>query len=63
VKTTTIAEALGLDNSNASITTMIPLEEESKLQPLREEVKRLERVKPPSSATVQEGSDIVVVCS
>ncbi|CEL57786.1 titin [Rhizoctonia solani AG-1 IB] len=60
VKTTTIAEALGLDNSNASITPMIPLEEEPKPQPLREEVKRLERVKPPSSATVQEGSDIVV---
>ncbi|CAE6399517.1 unnamed protein product [Rhizoctonia solani] len=60
VKTTTIAEALGLDNSNASITPIIPLEEESKPQPPWGEAKKLERVKPPSSAAVQEGSEIVM---
>ncbi|ELU41750.1 hypothetical protein AG1IA_04222 [Rhizoctonia solani AG-1 IA] len=59
VKTTTVAEALGLDNSSASITAIIPLEEELKPQLPRAEAKKPQRLnRPPSSITLHEGSEI-----
>ncbi|CAE6457449.1 unnamed protein product [Rhizoctonia solani] len=55
VKTTTIAEALGLDDSSASITPVIPPDEKPKPPP-RSMVEKPERAKPPSSTVVQEST-------
>ncbi|CAE6521239.1 unnamed protein product [Rhizoctonia solani] len=57
VKTTTIAEALGLDDSSASITPVIPPDEEPKPPLSKTVVKKPERVKPPSSTAVQESTE------
>ncbi|CAE6442773.1 unnamed protein product [Rhizoctonia solani] len=54
VKTTTIAEALGLDDSSASITPIIPPDEGS--QPPSPKPVKLERVKPPPSTILQEST-------
>ncbi|CAE6407763.1 unnamed protein product [Rhizoctonia solani] len=54
VKTTTIAEALGLDDSSASITPVMPPDEDSN-PPLPKPVK-LESVKPPSSTILHEST-------
>ncbi|KAG8716101.1 hypothetical protein FRC11_009150 [Ceratobasidium sp. 423] len=58
VKTTTIAEALGLDNSSASITPVVPPDEESKPPP-KMVAKKLERAKPPSSTAVGESIETI----
>ncbi|KAJ1311369.1 hypothetical protein OPQ81_009862 [Rhizoctonia solani] len=56
VKTTTIAQALGLDDSSASITPVIPPDEDPKSPSPRPVSKKLESMKPPSSIFVQEST-------
>ncbi|CUA76782.1 putative protein ORF22 [Ictalurid herpesvirus 1 (strain Auburn)] [Rhizoctonia solani] len=60
VKTTTIAEALGLDDSSASITPNLPSNEDLKPPLPKPVAKRLERVKPPSSTIVHESTQATV---
>ncbi|CAE7093026.1 unnamed protein product [Rhizoctonia solani] len=56
VKTTTIAAALGLDDSSASIVPVIPPDEDLNPPSPKPVAKKLEKVKPPSSTIIQENT-------